>query len=176
MEVKKFRERAIYNTKMGYFTILNFNAYRGSNLGKIQEYFDFIDSYEPNIVGIQEINISSAMKVFSGVYQVYCNIESSAQDGVGIVTLVKHGIQVNDIIVGLNGRILGVRIGDAQIWNIYPKSGSSFKKDREVFFREELSELFIQWKDTTKYIYQIGDHNCIHRKEDSLYNSQQHLQ
>ena len=94
----------------------------------------------------------------------------------GIVTLVKHGIQVNDIIVGLNGRILGVRIGDAQIWNIYPKSGSSFKKDREVFFREELSELFIQWKDTTKYIYQIGDHNCIHRKEDSLYNSQQHLQ
>ena len=70
MEVKKFQERALNNTKMGYFTIINFNAYRGSNLGKIQEYFDFIDSYEPNIVGIQEINISSAMKAFSGVYQV----------------------------------------------------------------------------------------------------------
>ena len=39
-----------------------------------------------------------------------------------------------------------------------------------------MTELFIQWKDCTKYIFQLGDHNCTHRLEDSLYNSSQHLQ
>ena len=59
---------------------------------------------------------------------------------------------------------------------MYPKSGSAYKKERESFFRKDLTELYIQWKDCTKYIFQLGDHNCPHRSEDSLYNSSQHLQ
>ena len=34
----------------------------------------------------------------------------------------------------------------------------------------------MNWKDHTKYILQSGDHNSTHRKEDSLYNQEQHLQ
>ena len=34
----------------------------------------------------------------------------------------------------------------------------------------------MNWKDSTKYIFQAGDHNCIHRAADSLHNSSQHLQ
>ena len=33
----------------------------------------------------------------------------------------------------------------------------------------------MNWKDTTKYIFQSGDHNCTHRLADSLYNGAQHL-
>ena len=80
--------------KMEYFTIVNLNASRCSNVCKIREIYDFIASYRPTIVGIQEINISSALKTFTGVYQVYCNIENNSKDGIGIVTLVKHGIKV----------------------------------------------------------------------------------
>ena len=135
---------------MGYFTIINFNAYRCRNQQKIREIHDFIDGYEPNIIGIQEIYIVTAMVEFSGRYQVYFNIENSSKDGIGIVTLVKHGIKVHDMIVGINGRILGLCIENAQIWNVYPKSGTAFKKEREKFFREELTELFIQWENKTK--------------------------
>ena len=130
---------------MNYFTVINLNASRIANVVKLGEINDFISDYKPDVLGIQEVNISAALKVFSGEYQVYCNIESNAKDGVGIVSLVKHGIRVDDIIVGNNGRMLGLSLKNAQIWTVYPKSGTGFKKERETFFREEFNELFIQW-------------------------------
>ena len=63
-----------------------------------------------------------------------------------------------------------------QIWNVYPKSGSAYKKERECFFREDLNQLMIQWKDDTRYVFQTGDHNCIHRAQDPFQNASQHLQ
>ena len=159
-----------------YFNIYNFNASRCSNLLRIRQFYDFFDSYDPTFVCIQEINVSSAIKVFSDKYQVFINLEQGSQDGIGIVSLVKKGLFVSDIIIGHNGRIIGLKIFNLQIWNVYPKSGSAFKKDRELFFREILCNLFMNWKDSTQYILQAGDHNCIHRALDSLNNSMQHLQ
>ena len=118
----------------------------------------------------------SALKVFSEKFQVFINIEQGSQDGIGIVTLVKRGFHISDLIIGQNGRIIGLKILNLQIWNIYPKSGSAFKKDREIFFRESLCSLFMNWKDSTEFIIQVGDHNCIHRNLDSLNNAPQHLQ
>ena len=46
----------------------------------------------------------------------------------------------------------------------------------KFFFREDLSDLMMNWKDHSKFIIQAGDHNCTHRLEDSLYNPGQHLQ
>ena len=34
----------------------------------------------------------------------------------------------------------------------------------------------MNWKDSTKYIFQTGDHNGTHRASDSLHNQGQHLQ
>ena len=152
---------------MGYFTVMNINAARcGSNI-RISKLTDIIDDYCPDIVSIQEINIAAALRGFSSRFQVYCNIESDAKDGVGIVCLVNHGIKVDEVIVGINGRILGLFSKNYQIWNVYPKSGTAHKKERETFFREDLNELFVQWKDQSKYLFQMGDHNCTHRNEDS---------
>ena len=109
-------------------------------------------------------------------YQVFINLELECRDGIGIVTLVKKGLKVSDVIIGHNGRIIGLKVFNAQIWNVYPRSGSAFKKERELFFREILCNLFMNWKDSTKYIFQSGDHNCIHRELDSLNNSDQHMQ
>ena len=69
-----------------------------------------------------------------------------------------------------------MKIKNAQIWNVYPKSGTAFKQARELFFREELCVLMVNWKDHTRYIFQSGDHNCTHRLSDSLNNGNQHLQ
>ena len=129
--------------------LINFNASRCGNIGKVKGFNDFIEAYEPSIVCIQEINLATSLREFESRYQVYVNIEQNSTDGVGIVTLIRRGIRVNDIIVGVNGRILGVKCGNVQVWNVYPKSGTAHKAEREKFFREDLTELMIQWKDTT---------------------------
>ena len=123
------------------FIIINFNAYRSHNVTKLQTFSNFLDEYKPLFVGIQEIHISNALKVFSKKYQVIVNIEGGSKYGIGIVTLVKHGIEISDSIIGKNGRIIGIKIRDIQLWNIYPQSGSGFKQAREMFFREELCNL-----------------------------------
>ena len=45
--------------------ILNFNASRTSSLIKIRNFMNFINQYDPIFVAIQEINIASALKIFS---------------------------------------------------------------------------------------------------------------
>ena len=156
--------------------IFNFNASRCSSIVKIRQFYDFFEPYDPSLVSIQEINISSALKVFSDKYQVLVNMEQKSMDGIGIATLVKKDIKISDVIIGKNGRIIGVKVNNSQFWNIYPKSGSAHKKERELFFRETLCNLFMNWKDSSEFIFQSGDHNCTHREEDSLNNRQQHMQ
>ena len=159
-----------------FLNLFNFNAYRCSNLGRIEQFKEFLDDYNPAFVCIQEINVTSALKVFSMKYQVFINLEPGSNDGIGIVSLVLKGINVSDVIISQNGRIIGLKVMNVQLWNVYPKSGSGHKNARETFFRETLCNLMMQWKDSPNYVIESGDHNCIHRAADSLYNSAQHLQ
>ena len=98
------------------FNIFNFNAYRTRNVDKIDKFLTFFENYDPFFVFIQEINITSALKVFSGKYQVFINLEPESSDGIGIVTLVKKGIPVSDNIIAKNGRIIGLKILNLQLW------------------------------------------------------------
>ena len=86
--------------------IFNFNASRCSNTVRIQKFYDFLEPYDPSLISIQEINIISALKVFSDKYQVYVNMEQESVDGIGMATLVKKDIKVSDVIIGKNGRII----------------------------------------------------------------------
>ena len=156
--------------------IFNFNASRCSSIVKIRKFHDFFEPYDPSFVSIQEINIASALKVFSEKYKVLVNMEQKSKDGIGIATLVKKDIKISDVIIGNNGRIIGIKLNNIQFWNVYPKSGTANEKERELFFRETLCNLFMNWKDSSEFIFQSGDHNCTHREEDSLNNRQQHMQ
>ena len=116
------------------------------------------------------------MKVFRNQFQVYINYDLKGNNNIGIVTLVKKDLQVVDQLFSLDGRILGIKCQHIQIWNVYPLSGAENKKNRETFFRENLNNIMMNWKDHSKYVFQLGDHNCIYRKEDSLNNAGQHMQ
>ena len=96
------------------YLIMNFNASRTSSLIKIRNFLNFINQYDPIFVAIQEINITSAIKIFSEKFQVLVNIEEGSKDGIGIVSLIKKDIHIVDTIVGANGRIIGIEIKDAQ--------------------------------------------------------------
>ena len=82
-----------------FLNLFNFNAYRCSNLIRIEQFRNFFDDYIPSFVCIQEINVASALKVFSTKYQVFINLEPGSNDGIGIVTLVLKGIEVSDVII-----------------------------------------------------------------------------
>ena len=119
---------------MDNFNLININAYRCGNIRKLEDMCNFLMGYDPFMVCIQEINLTAALRVFDRKFQVFVNIEDGVKDGVGIVSLVKLGIKVRDIIIGLNGRIIGLLIDNSQFWNVYPKSGTHFKQERETFF------------------------------------------
>ena len=155
-----------------YFSVLSINASRIRNLSRINDLLGFIMLHDPNIAFIQEISIVGALEVFSPHFQVFVNMEPRAHltDGVGIVTIVRHDIKVIESIIGSEGRILGIKILNVQLWHVYPISGGGHKKDREVFFRETLNNYMMIWKDSTQYIIQGGDHNCTHRLVDSENN------
>ena len=161
-----------------YFGVLSLNASRIRNLGRIRDLYAFILVLDPKVVFIQEIHIAGALQIFSPHFQVYVNMESRAYatDGVGIVTIVRHDIRVLENIIGSEGRILGLKIANVQLWHVYPISGRGFKKDRETFFRETLNNYMMLWKDSTKYVIQGGDHNSTHRLVDSLNNQREKFQ
>ena len=65
-----------------------------------------------DIISIQEIDINGAITIFSSKYHVFVNPGDNSSDGIGIVTLVRKKFIVKDFVVGGQGQILGVRLGD----------------------------------------------------------------
>ena len=156
--------------------IININASRIGTENRVLSLLQFLDIYKPHIVCIQEIDVITGTKVFSNNFQVMSNFDHTGNNFIGMLTLIRKGVKVKETLIGLNGRILGVKLQGIQVWNVYPPSGTEYRNAREIFFREDLSDLMMNWKDHTKFIIQAGDHNCTHRLEDSLYNPGQHLQ
>ena len=158
--------------------VLSLNAHRIGRREKLVELKEKILEKSPHVVYIQEIVVNAAIKVFNSSFQVVINMEERAinGDGVGIVTLIKNGINISDFIVGAEGRTIGIKINNAQFWNIYPLSGTNNKSWRETYFRETLPNYMANWKDQTLFVNQGGDHNCIIRDIDSENNPRQHMQ
>ena len=121
---------------INYFDIISLNTSRISNPLRIIEVGKIILKLKPSIVCIQEIDVFNALKAFKSHFQVFVNYEVESNSRVGVVTLINKKIQVLDQILSLDGRILGIKGKNFQIWNIYPKSGTENKPNRETFFRE----------------------------------------
>ena len=49
-------------------------------------------------------------------------------EGIGILCLVDKNIDIQGKILGEEGRIIGLKFQNMQIWNIYPISDSGNKK------------------------------------------------
>ena len=146
--------------------ILSLNTRRIERFDKLTNIKNFCELYSPQIICFQEINIVTALKLFSANYQVFVNYSNNGSF-IGIVTVVKKGIKVRDFMLCETGRIIGLKLSNVQVWNIYAASGSHNKKARETFFRETLPNLMTVWKGLTQHVLQIGDHNCTHRTADS---------
>ena len=134
------------------------------------------EAFDADIISIQEIDIKTAVLVFSNSYHIFVNIENETRDSIGIVTLVKRTFKIKDFVIGGGGRFIGLLVGNFQHWNIYPKSGTNNKVWRETFFRETLFDYLSLWSSRSRYTLIAGDFNCTNRLIDSVNNQQIHYQ
>ena len=141
---------------------------------RIRSVQSIFESFDSDIISIQEIDIKGSVSIFSSKYHVFVNIGDNSSDGIGIVTLVKKRYIVDDFVVGGQGRIIGVKVGDTQLWNVYPKSGTNNKSHREKFLRETLMDHLSLWVGKTRFTLIGGDWNCTNRLIDSLNHQQSH--
>ena len=111
------------------FTVININASRIGRKEKVLDVMAFMNAYNPTVVCIQEINIRTVYKYCQEMYQVIGNKEDSQED-IGIVTLIKKGIYIEQNIIAKNGRIIGTKIKGCQIWNINPPSCTNKKQKK----------------------------------------------
>ena len=161
---------------MGSTTLVTVNFSRLSNGVRLLKVLEQLEKYNIDVFCGQEIDIFSAVKFFGQKYQVFVNWDVKGKSNIGICTLVKKELKVFEKIYSLNGRIIGIKLENMQIWNIYPPSGSEYRKERGTFFNEILVNYMSNWKDQTRFLIQAGDHNCTYRLQDSMNNSQQHIE
>ena len=95
-----------------HLKVFNFNASRISSLRRMRSVQSIFESFDSDIISIQEIDINGAITIFSSKYHVFVNPGENSSDGISIVTLVRKKFIVEDFVVGGKGRILGVRLGD----------------------------------------------------------------
>ena len=161
---------------MDKLRFLNFNAYRCVDIQKMRCFLDTIKSFNASVVTIQEIHVGNALKVFQQDFRVIANLEQHSKDLIGICTLVKKDLKVRDVILGENGRIIGILLDSLKVFNVYLKSGTQNRSLREKFFRQDLPHIMKFWDNDQMDLIISGDYNCIHRKQDSLNNPDAHFQ
>ena len=154
--------------------VFNFNASRISSLRRIRSVQAMFEALNPDLISIQEIAIKGSVDIFSSKYHVFVNIGENSSDGIGMVTLVRRHLIVDDFIVGGHGRMIGIKLGDLQYWNVYLPSGTNHKSVREKFLKETLLDHLSLWSGRTRYSIIGGDWNCTNRLMDSLNHQQVH--
>ena len=155
--------------------LITVNARRISNKHKVEQLRNTIQDYNPDVILIQEISMTAIAQLEGKKYRAIFNKAEDTLDEIGIITMVRNDYKVYDMILDTEGRIVGVKLNDLQIWNIYAQSGSN-KSDREVFFNEKLPQAMISWRNHTSKTILGGDINCTGRLLDSENNQYQHYQ
>ena len=145
--------------------ILSLNCRRFERQEKLLNIKYFCELHSADVCCFQEAFIPNVLKVFSHDFQVYVNFDKNQQ--IGVAVLIKKQIRILDFAMCDQGRIIGIKFFNLQVWNVYAPSGSGNKKARETLFRESLPNLMSIWKDSTQHFIQAGDHNCTQRYADS---------
>jgi exonuclease III len=82
----------------------------------------------------------------------------------GTAMMAKHEYQLTNLARLLTGRAMAATYNSIRIINVYAPSGTAKQTDREIFFNEELPELYY----TGAQVYILGgDFNCVLKSADT---------
>lgn len=115
---------------------------------------DFIAINDLDIVFLQEVCFQNFTFIKS--HLVFVNVGFNNR---GTAILLRRGIPFSDLLMSECGRITSIIINQINYINIYAKSGSQFKRERNIFFLDEISVHLN--KDSASSNVICGDFNCI---------------
>ena len=118
---------------------------------------DFIWDYDLDIIFVQEL----AFENFSFISS-HTAIVNISEDKKGTGVLLRNNVNYSDVILNVNGRITSLTVDSINYINIYGHSGSGFKKEREILFRDDILIHLAHGKENLI----VGDFNCVLNGDD----------
>lgn len=135
---------------------------------------DFLKFNKPDLVGLQECNLSTQelSDMLAPIsYSCFSNVSPFDNNARGTAFLWKTGLEVSDIKVLEENRMLSLKLGGVIFVNIYGHSGRRMRFERRRLYGETL-EQFI--RDSRPFLpVFFGDFNCIIQNIDALNNPAQ---
>ena len=104
------------------FRIISLNCRRFERYDKVLNIKNFCELYTPDVICFQEVFVPNCLAAFSENYEVYINVERDQR--IGIAIAIRKGIKIMDFAMCNHGRIMGIKLSNTQVWNIYAASGS----------------------------------------------------
>lgn len=147
--------------KMQDYKIATANLNRIQSEVKLTCLKDYLYAADIDIAFLQEV-VTPKVGNITG-YEAIINIGDDA----GTAILFKAGIACRPTAILDTGRGIAAQFQDLLLINIYAPTGSTGRKDRSIFYRDEL--VLLLSSGFTKIILG-GDFNCVLRKEDQCPN------
>ena len=154
---------------------MNIRGQTGLDISKQKQIETFINIYKPDILNLQEINISEdTFENCDAINSSYNIISNNAANKYGTASLVSSELQTSNIKVDTEGRAIAFDIENTTFMNVYLPCGNSqeMKNLRENYAAQIIPQLLINAKDTG---VAGGDWNCILSESDATKNPQQKM-
>ena len=107
-----------------------------------------------DIIGLQEVTFSTS-PILEAEYVL---ISNPGPRKIGTAVLVKHGLQIEDILMDPDGRVTSVSINNNTYIVIYAPSGRSARGERTILFTETIPAYVLQ---AQTHFVMMGDLNSV---------------
>jgi Reverse transcriptase (RNA-dependent DNA polymerase)/Endonuclease/Exonuclease/phosphatase family len=121
---------------------------------------DFIVNNDLDIIFLQEVSFQN----FSFI-QSHRTVLNISDRGRGTAILLRNGLDFDQVQMSECGRIVSLVVDGINLICIYAKSGANFKRERNLFFMNEITTHF--YKRSVRETIVGGDFNCILNSADS---------
>ena len=140
---------------------INIRGQTGLDFSKQKQIEAFINTYKPDVLNLQEVNIcNDTFNNCDKINSTYNIISNNATNKYGTASLVSADLQTSNIKLDTEGRAIVFDIENVTFSNVYLPSGNNqeMKNSRENYSAQKIPELLINCKDAGVI---GGDWNCI---------------
>ena len=120
-------------------------------LGKQLQIQNHIQQHKIDLLFCQETYTNEeTFENCSYIKENYNIISNNSQNEYGTLTIVKNSIEIKDITVDTEGRVICFNSGETTFVNIYPKSGTDVesRREREHMFSNTIPNMLVHKKKT----------------------------
>lgn len=128
---------------------------------KIQLLREMLRAADVDIALLQEVRLHTLPDVYG--YTIYST--TGDHGGSGLAIYVRDGLPVTDVSLLPSARGMALTTLGTRIVNVYAPSGTNRRRERSLFYSEEIAPLFIGRYD---HCLLGGDFNCVLHPKDQM--------